>query len=96
MESAAACLKRKMGSVVSIVTYNPGRVAINCHLHKPLQQIHEKQQKIWMAQSFKSPCPVKSKSGKPKKIDFLCTKHIEGYWYDTWFYPILIRFNGLS
>ncbi len=34
-----------------------------------------------------------------KKIDFLLTKHIEGYWYGinvALFYPILIRFNALS
>ncbi len=46
---------------------------------------------IWMAQrengtsvvqsDVKSQCPRKSKSGKLQKIDFLCTKHIEGYWY---------------
>ncbi len=49
------------------------------------------QKKDLLVRPLKSECPRKSKSGKLQKIDFLLTKHIEGYWYG-----ILICFNGLS
>ena len=37
--------------------------------------------KVHMKIYIKSECPRKSKLGKLQKIDFLLTKHIEGYWY---------------